>query len=463
MGDEQQKLTKAKKRPKSAHEKLAEAAPPRPRTKYSFKPVIGIPPVAPALEDAEIPPVNEHSSFSEQPSQMSAHEHSSPSEQTMSKENEQPLSKDNEQGSSSESAFFTEETVKSFLVNQNITKRFLEVFAFVDHIATNHPGVRVGKVVYETFIKGSAYITTRRALEFWEKHLAIKGNSSTKGTIWTVDPVFSRVMHEMFKLPKFPPYDPKDFLSGDKFSRRKALGELRNEQSFSDSLDRKNIKTLSISFEITDKDLEECWPNFYNAGFRVSHYRQIEQAFKAQALSLENIPMFIRFIEFELANGLCKDANGKDIEKPVNYFLVSMKKGMYRAPANYEDPRVYAEKMRLKELRDNMERECEIKFLEDQEKVSKMREMVERVQEELAQTGPASVNFELARECCFGFAYNQVQQNGNAEWKGRQIGILLRNAYTKGLITIEEVNGMPVLKQLKEFPKAQNDRPLVRG
>lgn len=463
MGDEQQKLTKGKKKPMSAQERLAAAAPPRPKTRYSFKPVAGIPPVAPALEDAEIPPANEHSSFSEQAPQMSAHEHSSPSEQTMSKEYEHPLSKDNEQGSSSESAFFTEESVKSFLVNQNITKRFLEVFAFVDHIANNHPGVRVGKVVYQTFIKGSAYITTRRALDFWEKHLAIKGESSTKGTIWTVDPVFSRVMHEMFKLPKFPPYDPKDFLSGDKFSRRKALGELRNEQSFSDSLDRKNINTLSISFEITDKDLEECWPNFYNAGFRVSHYRQIEQAFKAQGLSLENIPMFIRFIEFELANGLCKDANGKDIEKPVNYFLVSMKKGMYRAPGNYEDPRVYAEKMRLKELRDNLERECEIKFLEDQEKVKKMREMVERLQDELAKNGPASDNFELARLCCIGYAYDQVQQKGNAEWKGMHIGVALRSAYTKGLITIEEINGTPVLKQLKEFPQATPNMPPVRA
>lgn len=462
MGDDSKKTKKTKK-PQTAVEKLQAAAPPRPKSRYNLGLAIGLTGAPASGEDAVLPPADEHSSFNEQPLEISAHEQSSQNEQPLSRDAEQTLSRDNEQTSDGHSSLFSEEYVKNFLAKNNISVHYIEVFAFIDYIASQYPGSVVGRVVYETFIKGPAYATIRRALGFWEKCQAIKGLKRTMGTTWTVDPVFSRVMGDVFRLPKFPPFDQSQFLSGNKITKKMLLIDSRNEQTSDAAIDRKIINTnLSISSELTDKGIEECWPNFYNAGFRVSHYRQIAEAFKTQALELENIPMFIRFIEYELENGLCKDAQGMVIEKPVSWFVVSMKKGQYRQPSGYEDPRAYAERMRLKEIRDNLDRECELKFLEDQERMERMKAMVESLQNDLADNGLNSPNFDLAKECCAGFAFDLVAQKGQVEWKNFHIGISLRNAYTKGYIAIEEVNGKPVIKKLKDFP-TKTQQPPVRA
>ena len=429
---------KTPKKRKTGLEVMRENAIPRSRTSYDG---VFFGPVDSAVQDEKLPVTDEHSSNNEQAANMSDHEQSSETEQALSTDFEQTLSRQNEQASEP-SPVFTDSYVRAFLAKTRISPKYPDIFAFIHHCVTTVPGQRIGRVIYEEYLSKITYITMRRGLEFWQRAQAISiVQRDAQGTIWAVDPVFTRVLKEYYRFPVFPKIDIEQFTSGLKF--RKPI-VLKNEQGSLRILDRENnINTLSIS-NLENTDIAECWPNLSKAGFAQIHLKQIEKSFMAQGLDLSDIPMFMRFIEYELENGTCKDKQGNPVNDIPAWFVVCMRKGYYRRPNGYIDPRVYAEDMRIQELKAKIDRECELKYLENEAKVENMKKMVELVQNDLAENGVRSAYYMPAKKIA-GPMYDLITRLGDSAWKSQPIGSALRSACIKGLITIDLVNDAPII------------------
>ena len=108
---------------------------------------------------------------------------------------------------------------------------------------------------------------------------------------------------------------------------------------------KKEEENLSI-ITLSKNQIDELWPGIGKAGLYASHLKEVASAMKVQGLEEKPekiIAQSLRFIDWQLSQGLLKDKHGNEVLDPVAYWRAAMKcNGFYQKPHGYIDPEVLA-------------------------------------------------------------------------------------------------------------------------
>lgn len=107
----------------------------------------------------------------------------------------------------------------------------------------------------------------------------------------------------------------------------------------------------------TDADLVSVlWPHAANAGFGPAHLAQLRRAYQLQGWEPENVPRCLRYLDWELANGIAAGP-----EHVTAWLRVMQRQGHYPRPEGYVDPEVLRLRQQAEEERELAEARARFK------------------------------------------------------------------------------------------------------
>ena len=107
----------------------------------------------------------------------------------------------------------------------------------------------------------------------------------------------------------------------------------------------------------TDADLISIlWPNAASAGFGPAHLAQLRRAYQLQGWEPENVPRCLRYLDWELANGIAAGP-----EHVTAWLRVMQRQGHYPRPEGYVDPEVLRLRQQAEEERELAEARARFK------------------------------------------------------------------------------------------------------
>jgi len=110
--------------------------------------------------------------------------------------------------------------------------------------------------------------------------------------------------------------------------------------------DRKKEEKDQSIITLSKDQIDELWPSIGKAGLYSSHIREVVSAMKIQGVEEKPekiIAQSLRFIDWQISQGLLKDKHGNEVLDPVAYWRAAMKcNGFYQKPHGYVDSEVLA-------------------------------------------------------------------------------------------------------------------------